>query len=173
MPPQPMNPIRKRSTIYSPVCNKDLLANHYTGVAGFPSSAVRLYYNLSQMQHPCGAVTHVTLASLVAQHAAKRDEMLSRISAALRVDDRFVAAWLRGSIGRGEDDVFSDLDLDVIVADDYAAELCARPWQVAGYTSDARLAPFTQFGTPAIIHESQHNAPTGGSFTVVVYDNAL
>jgi hypothetical protein len=115
----------------------------------------------------------MTLASLAAQHAAYRDELLARISAALSVDDRFVAAWLRGSIGRGEDDAFSDLDLDVIVADQFAAELCARPWQVAGYTSDTRLALFTQFGTPAIIHESQHNAPTGGSFTVVVYDNAL
>ena len=113
------------------------------------------------------------MASRIAQQITNRDELLAHIVAALNADDRVVAAWLTGSLGRGEDDAFSDIDLGVVVRDTDAAELCARPWQVAGHTTDARLALFAKVGTPAIIHESQHNAPSGGSFTVVIYDNAL
>src|SRR5260221_14193953 len=90
------------------------------------------------------------MISPVAQHATNRDELLSHIVAVLNADDRVVAAWLTGSLGRGEDDDFSDIDLGVAVRDSHAAELCARPWQVAGYTTEARLALFAQFGTPAI-----------------------
>ena len=68
-------------------------------------------------------------------HAAARDALLERIVAALRADERFVAAWLRGSFGRGDDDELSDLDLDVVLRDADAPVLCARPWHTGGRTT--------------------------------------
>ncbi|PIW36379.1 MAG: hypothetical protein COW24_05640 [Candidatus Kerfeldbacteria bacterium CG15_BIG_FIL_POST_REV_8_21_14_020_45_12] len=43
--------------------------------------------------------------------------ILDRISEALENDPRVVAAWLEGSIARGEDDDFSDIDLWISVKD--------------------------------------------------------
>ena len=45
-----------------------------------------------------------------------RDELIERLTARLRADDRVQAAWLGGSLGRGTADQFSDVD--VIVATD-------------------------------------------------------
>ncbi len=48
--------------------------------------------------------------------------LLTRLVEALHVDARFLSCWAGGSVGRGEADRWSDLDLAVMVADaDYAA----------------------------------------------------
>ncbi|GCE20044.1 hypothetical protein [Dictyobacter kobayashii] len=103
------------------------------------------------------------------QYTTARDNLLAQVTKALQEDVRFVAAWLAGSFGRGEQDQFSDLDLHVIVGDAYSDSLCARPWREAGRTTDERLALFKQFGTPSIIYDAHHNAPAGGTFTYVLY----
>jgi Streptomycin adenylyltransferase len=98
-----------------------------------------------------------------------REALLADISTTLKNDERFVAAWLAGSYGRGEQDVFSDLDLHVVVADAYSERLCATPWMAGAKATSERLALFSQFGTPAIIFEAHSNNQVGGTFTYVLY----
>jgi hypothetical protein len=102
-------------------------------------------------------------------YARRRDALLSTLTATLSTDERFIAGWLTGSVGRGEQDELSDLDLTLVVAEPYASTLCSRPWQVAGKTTAERLALFSTFGEPAVIHENNNNAPEGGTFTCVIY----
>ncbi|HKZ70578.1 MAG TPA: nucleotidyltransferase domain-containing protein [Anaerolineales bacterium] len=109
----------------------------------------------------------------LATYASARETLLGQIVETLSADDRFRAAWLTGSYGRNEADEVSDLDLAVVVADSHAETLCARPWQSAARTTEERLALFAQFGEPAIIHETNFNAPEGGTFTCVIYESAV
>jgi hypothetical protein len=103
-------------------------------------------------------------------YVARRDTLLASIVETLSADERFVAGWLAGSFGRGEQDALSDLDLTLVVAEPYSSALCNRLWQVAGETTAERLALFSRFGKPAVIHENNHNAPEGGTFTFVMYE---
>jgi hypothetical protein len=102
-------------------------------------------------------------------YAARREAFLAQIVEVLSADPRFVAGWLTGSFGRNEQDVLSDIDLTLVVADGYGDSLCARPWQVGGQTTSERYQLFCQFGEPAVIHENHNNAPAGGTFTFVLY----
>ncbi len=103
-----------------------------------------------------------------------RDSLLAEIVTALSNDERFVAAWLTGSLGRDDADALSDLDLNVVAATRHAETLCDRPQQVSAGTTAQRLALISRFGQPAVIHENHHNAPMGGTFTFVLYrDSAL
>lgn len=102
-----------------------------------------------------------------------RADLLEQITRVLREDERFVAAWLSGSFGRGEETWLSDLDLHVVVADAYSASLCAAPWSEAATTTAERLALFSQFGTPGIIFERvQHTNQSGGILANVVYQES-
>lgn len=98
-----------------------------------------------------------------------RDALLGQIASELSQDERFVAAWLTGSYARNEADDVSDVDLRLVVAPAYSAPLCARQEQVSSRTTSERLALFSQFGKPALIHENNNNAPEGGTFTFVLY----
>jgi hypothetical protein len=80
-----------------------------------------------------------------------------------------VAAWLAGSFGRGEPDPVSDLDLNLVVCAPHHKTLCARPAMASAGSTPERLALFSRFGQPAVIHENNHNAPPGGTFTFVLY----
>jgi Nucleotidyltransferase domain len=102
-------------------------------------------------------------------YITNREDLLIRIATVLKSDQRFVAAWLTGSYGRGEQNEMSDIDVRVVVADEYSESLCARPWPHGRQTTDERLALFSQFGTPAVIYEAHGNAPEGGTFTYVLY----
>jgi hypothetical protein len=102
-------------------------------------------------------------------YSRAREALLSQLREALVPDERCVAAWQVGSLGQGQGDAVSDVDLTVVVSDEAAELLCARPWQVAGRTTAERYALFGRFGRPAVIHENQNNAPAGGSFTFVAY----
>lgn len=113
------------------------------------------------------------MSQIIARYVAVRAEMLAAITSFLQQDSRFVAAWLTGSFGRGEQDDFSDLDLRVIVTDTASAALCAQPWSHGARTTDERLAFFSRFGTPSVVYDAHENAPEGGTFTYVLYDNGL
>jgi predicted nucleotidyltransferase len=103
-----------------------------------------------------------------------RDTLLARIVAELSNDERFAAAWLTGSYSRNESDEVSDLDLTLVVAESYTESLCTRAEQVSQQTTPERLALISQFGTPALIHENNNNAPESGTFTFVMYaDSAV
>jgi predicted nucleotidyltransferase len=98
-----------------------------------------------------------------------REALLKKIVTELANDERFLAAWLTGSFGRGDADEVSDLDIRLVVADAYSKSLCSRLEQVSPRTAGERLALFRKFGEPALIHENNNNAPEGGTFTFVLY----
>jgi hypothetical protein len=98
-----------------------------------------------------------------------RDDLLASIVTDLSSDERFRAAWLMGSYARNEADAVSDLDLHLVVAEAHSDSLCARHEQVSPRTAAERLVVFSKFGTPALIHENNNNAPEGGTFTFVLY----
>ena len=104
----------------------------------------------------------------------RRESLLTEIVEKLSNDERFVAAWLTGSLSRNDADSLSDIDLRLVVSDQYSSAFCGRLEQVSAQTSLERYALFSQFGKPALIHENNHNAPEGGTFTFVLYaDSAL
>lgn len=111
------------------------------------------------------------MSTFLASYVAARTEMLAAITTILQNDERFVAAWLTGSFGRGEEDDYSDLDIRVIVAGDYSETLCSQPWPDGARTTDERLALFSLFGTPSVVYDAHGNAPEGGTFTYVLYEN--
>lgn len=74
-----------------------------------------------------------------AERVTARQRFIDALVETLRADERVVAAWLGGSIARGDDDALSDVDLHVVIADAAAAELCARPWQRESYPLTAPL----------------------------------
>ncbi len=102
-------------------------------------------------------------------YRAAREALLAHITQTLSADKRFVAAWLTGSLSRNEADVFSDLDLTVVVSDKEAEGLCARAESVSAQTTPQRLDLFRQFGQVAGLHENNYNAPENGTFTFVIY----
>ena len=117
------------------------------------------------------APTHkisVTKTNLEA-YRQSREVLLTSIITELSVDERCMAAWLTGSYGRGDADEVSDLDLTIAIAEPYSEILCARREQVSHKTTPERLALFSKFGNPALIHENNNNAPEGGTFTFVMY----
>lgn len=103
---------------------------------------------------------------------ARRTALIKRIADTLRNDERFVAAWLTGSFGRGKQDDLSDIDLRVVIADAASDILCARPWPHGARTTGERLALFRQFGEPSLIYDAHENAPEGGVFTYVLYQES-
>jgi hypothetical protein len=102
----------------------------------------------------------------------QRDKFLSQVVTNLSKDERFVAGWLTGSFSRGDADSVSDIDLSLVVSDKYCPSLCKRIEQVSAQTSPERYLLFRQFGSPALIHENNNNAPDGGTMTFVLYANS-
>jgi len=51
---------------------------------------------------------------------------LDQIVAIVEADSNVRAAWLSGSVSRGDDDALSDLDLSVVVSDESIGELVDR-----------------------------------------------
>lgn len=102
-------------------------------------------------------------------YCESRDSLLSKIVQILSNDERFVAAWLTGSLSRNDADAVSDIDLTLVVSESYSENLCKRVEQISQQTTNERLELFSQFGTPAVIHENNNNAPEGGTFTFTLY----
>ena len=99
----------------------------------------------------------------------QRASLMTKISETLSKDERFIAAWLTGSLSINDADSLSDIDLRLVVSDQHSPSLCTRLEQVSAQTSPERYALFSQFGRPALIHENNNNAPEGGTFTFVLY----
>jgi len=104
------------------------------------------------------SATHAFLTDL----AAERDALLQHVEHTLRSDARITAAWLSGSLGRGEADALSDIDLSFAVADEHCADLVAQ-----------RRAFVARFGEPILIQEAPQNAPPGGAFLLVLYRGSV
>jgi hypothetical protein len=101
------------------------------------------------------------LETSVAAMAVERATFLEHIETLLRDDARIIAAWVGGSIGRGEADDLSDIDIHLAVADEHCVQLNAQ-----------RRAFVSEFGTPLLIQEAPQNAPPDGAFQLVLYRGA-
>jgi predicted nucleotidyltransferase len=99
----------------------------------------------------------VSLDHILTARLRERDDLLGRIVTLLESDERVVAAWLHGSLGRGEGDVWSDLDVWVVVANGHMAA-----------THDTKREYAAKVGESIIIVDAP-NAPPGGDFLSVVY----
>lgn len=107
------------------------------------------------------------------KYVQARATLLEKITTTLQGDERFVAAWLAGSFGRGKETWLSDLDLHVIVSEAASPVLCATPWRTGARTTEERLAVFSQFGTPGLIFErTEHANQLNGVLTNVVYQES-
>src|ERR1700730_10139474 len=103
-------------------------------------------------------------------YRANRDALLQHILAVLSADERFVAAWLTGSVGRNEDDDLSDLDLSVVVADAFSEQFCScNPVAITNNTSPERQALYKQFGQPLVLREDRSWPGEGSCFNHVSY----
>ncbi len=107
--------------------------------------------------------------AMLQAYADRRDAFLLRVVHDLKQDDRFVAAWLAGSFGRGEADLVSDLDLHVVITDDYAQTLLEKPAMVWASSTPERMALIRRYGEPVILHENHWNAICEGTFTYCEY----
>lgn len=94
-------------------------------------------------------------------HREERDALLARAAELLQADDRIVAAWFFGSIGRGDADVWSDIDLWIVVADEYVADVSAE-----------RHIFLSRLGTLLLTSEAPQNAPPGGAYLPGMYPGA-
>ncbi len=109
------------------------------------------------------------------QYARNRNALFSSLVTFLQADERFVAAWLIGSFGRGLEDNLSDFDLRIVVANAYVNTLCSCGPDATTYTtngtSEERLTLYKQFGEPLILREAVSFASDGegGCFNHVVY----
>ena len=108
-----------------------------------------------------------------ADHETARDTLIGRITAILGDDARFAAAWLGGSLGRGDGDAWSDIDLWLAVADSAVPELCNRPDGESATLSPARADLIARFGEPAVVGENPQNAGPDGVAMNVVYADSL
>ncbi len=98
------------------------------------------------------------LASRLREKETERSALLEQACLLLEADRRIVAAWLAGSLGRGEGDAWSDLDLWVAVRDaDMEAVRVGRRDFVAA------------LGEPVLISEAPQNAPPGGAYLWTLY----
>ena len=102
----------------------------------------------------------MSVRDLLHTRRAERDALLERITALLMEDTRVVAAWLFGSLGREDADDLSDIDLRVIVADQFSEAINA-----------ARREFVARFGKPLLIEEAPGNAPAGGAYLLVFYES--
>ncbi len=104
-----------------------------------------------------------------AEHADARDKLVDTIHDVLSADARFVAAWLAGSLGRGDGDAWSDVDLWLAVADSACPALCNRPDGFAATLSPGRGELVARFGDVAVEGENAVNAGPDGVAMNIVY----
>src|SRR5262245_48960355 len=100
----------------------------------------------------------MSVESRLEVHEQERGVLLEQAVAALESDSRVVAAWLIGSLGRGDSDELSDLDLWVVVEDVHIGEVVAGRRECV-----ARVAK------PVLVEEAPQNGPPGGGYLLVLY----
>jgi predicted nucleotidyltransferase len=89
----------------------------------------------------------------LARQASHRDAWLRAIVQRLSKDGRFIASWLVGSLGRGNADGLSDIDIVVVISDWCAEDVLAHSVQEVA-----------RFGDAVWLREIGGNAPRGGAY---------
>lgn len=102
------------------------------------------------------------IESRIQARQSEQEVLLQQMIRLLLADERIVAAWLFGSRGRGSADVLSDLDLWVVVKDEFIEEVCSE-----------RQAYVAQIGEPLLMLEAKQNAPKGGAYLMDAMPNSV
>ena len=100
----------------------------------------------------------MTLEASLAARKRTLSEYVERIHAVLEADDRVQAAWLTGSLARGDSDDLSDIDLVVVVSDSDLTGIVTNRYDFVA-----------QVGTPVLLLENPQNAPPGGAYLLALY----
>ena len=103
-------------------------------------------------------MSRIDTANVLAIRDRERSDLLARIVEHLKDDRRVRAAWLSGSVSRGDHDGLSDLDLSVVVDDKDAHDFVRNRRAHA-----ARPAP------PVLVMDNVANAPPCGAYLLVFY----
>ena len=96
--------------------------------------------------------------------ARRRDKLDELVIDQLTNDARIVAAWLGGSLGRNQQDAWSDVDLFVLIEDEYFEQF----WHDRGALFDA-VAPQVLQQKPI----PQNSMLPGGNFQLVLFSGPV
>jgi len=96
---------------------------------------------------------------LATEQVRTRVALEESLQAGLAGDDRVEAVWAHGSLGRGDEDALSDIDLIVVTAEGLEASFVRTLPEVVA-----------RFGPVALANPMPVNAPEGGCFLSVLYD---
>jgi predicted nucleotidyltransferase len=100
----------------------------------------------------------MSLAEHLSEKVQERTDLIERVSSILHSDERVVAAWLGGSLGSGNADAYSDVDLWLVVKDG----------DIEG-VREGRRQFVEVLGRPVLISEAPQNAPPGGAYLWTLY----
>lgn len=93
--------------------------------------------------------------------STNREKLQKDITENLQNDARVVASWLFGSLGRGDADELSDIDIWVVVADEHIQDVVTYRQQFV-----------SQVKPPVFYVEAPQNAPEAGGYLMAYYDMA-
>jgi len=97
----------------------------------------------------------------IAEYASERDQLMRVLGERVVEDPRIAAAWVYGSLGRGDEDELSDIDVRLVVhAKDFPTVL------------DERYAFVSTVGDVIMLQEAPQNRPPGGAYNMAWYAGA-
>ena len=88
----------------------------------------------------------------------ERNDLIQRLIIGLKQDERVIAAWIAGSVARGDEDWLSDIDINIAVADESIEEVVQGRHEFAA-----------QLVTPSLSMDQMRNAPPRGGYLLVHY----
>ncbi len=100
----------------------------------------------------------MSIAERLSERVRERTDLIRQATSLLHADERVLAAWLGGSLGRGDADAYSDIDLWVVVRDEAIEAV-----------RDGRRHYVEVLGRPVLISEAPQNAPPGGAYLWTLY----
>lgn len=96
---------------------------------------------------------------LLSTRIQERSYLLTHITNCLRSERSVCAAWVSGSVSRGNDDALSDLDIHVVVDDQSISDFI-----------DNRNLYAAQPARPLLLMDNLANAPIGGAYLLALYE---
>ncbi|MFZ1399083.1 MAG: nucleotidyltransferase domain-containing protein, partial [Candidatus Promineifilaceae bacterium] len=98
------------------------------------------------------------MSKVLTSFQSESEELLRQITKYLDNDPRVMAAWLFGSLGRGDADELSDIDIFVVVTDECLQDVVTQRQQFV-----------TQIGNIVFFVEAPQNAPQDGGYLMAYY----
>lgn len=127
---------------------------------GQPNLRKRVYcrFEESQVRIICENFIDKMISEMLMSRRVERDALLKRAIEAVECSPEIGAAWMFGSLGRGDEDDLSDIDLFLVVADESLDRAIADR-----YAFMARISP------PLLVLEAPQNRPPGGAYNMALY----